>query len=204
MPGQGAIASDMFTGIIEALGTIISIKKDGGGQYVSFKRPKDFDDLKIGSSVACNGICLTVLELDSHQFTVQVMQETLKKSNAGLWKAGDLINLERALKIGGRLDGHWVMGHIDRAVRFLRKEMQKDTGYYYFELYPQDRQLLIPQGSIAINGVSLTLAGLSSKEFYVALIKHTESFSNISLLKGGALANLEYDALGKYLLRRDL
>lgn len=194
----------MFTGIIESVSPIISQKSDASGKFVTIQMPEIFDDIKIGSSIACNGICLTVLEFDRASFTVQVMAETLSKSNAGLWKNGDKLNLERALRLGDRLDGHWVMGHVDRAARFLRKEQRGNTGYYHYELHSQDRRLMIPQGSIAINGVSLTVAGLSNREFYVALIKHTEEFSNLTMITAGTLVNLEYDALGKYLLQKDL
>lgn len=175
-----------------------------GGKYLTIKRPADYEDIKIGSSIACNGICLTVLECDRKSFTVQIMNETLTKTSAGAWKNGDELNLEQALKIGDRLDGHWVMGHVDRAVKFLRKESRSGTGYYHFELSAADRPLMIPQGSIAIDGVSLTVAGLTTREFSVALIEHTSMNSNIPQLKPGSYVNLEYDALGKYILRKDL
>jgi len=175
-----------------------------GGRYLDIELPKSYTDVKIGSSIACNGICLTVLSFAPNSFTVQVMDETLRKSTAQSWKIGDMLNLEQALMIGDRLDGHWVMGHVDRAVKFLRREQRGATSYYHFELHQQDRALMIPQGSIAINGVSLTVASLASREFSVALILHTNENSNLPLLKNGALVNLEYDALGKYILRKDL
>ncbi|MFA7212440.1 MAG: riboflavin synthase [Candidatus Cloacimonadaceae bacterium] len=194
----------MFTGIIEAISPIESIKTEAGSKYIQIARPKSFDDLKEGSSIACDGICLTALKLDQSSFTVQVMNETWIKSTASYWKIDDILNLERALKIGDRLDGHWVQGHIDRTAKFLRKEQRNQTMYYHFELHHQDRHLMIPQGSIAINGISLTVASLSSREFCVALIRHTAENSNMDLIKAGALVNLEYDALGKYLLRSKL
>ncbi|MCK9558202.1 MAG: riboflavin synthase [Candidatus Cloacimonetes bacterium] len=194
----------MFTGIIEATSPIISITRDAGSQYLRIKRPQSFEDIKISSSIACNGICLTVLELDRGSFTVQVMNETVEKSSAGTWRNGDILNLERALKLGDRLDGHWVMGHIDRAVKYLRMEQRGNTSYYHYELHPADRQLLIPQGSVAINGVSLTVAWLGKREFSIALIEHSKQNSNLPLLKPGEYVNVEYDALGKYILRKDL
>lgn len=194
----------MFTGIIEATSPIQSIIQHSGTKYVVLSRPQLFDDIKIGSSIACNGICLTVLQLDDLNFTTQISQESLVKSNVATWKNGDLINLERALRLGDRLDGHWVMGHIDRTVKFLRKEQRGGSSYYHFELAQEDRQLIIPQGSIAINGISLTIAGLSTREFYVTLIEHTIEHSNLPLLRAGNLVNLEYDALGKYVLRSKL
>lgn len=194
----------MFTGIIEATAPILAISSKAGGKYLKISRPDFFSDIKIGSSIACNGICLTVLEFDTASFTVQVMNETLSKSNASIWRNGDVLNLERALRLGDRLDGHWVMGHIDRAVKFLRKEQRGSTWYYHYELPSQDRQLMIPQGSIAINGVSLTVASLTTRDFAIALIEHSLQNSNLPQVKPGALVNLEYDALGKYMLRRDL
>jgi len=182
----------------------LAISSKAGGKYLKISRPDFFSDIKIGSSIACNGICLTVLEFDTASFTVQVMNETLSKSSAGIWRNGDILNLERALRLGDRLDGHWVMGHIDRAVKFLRKEQRGSTWYYHYELPSQDRQLMIPQGSIAINGVSLTVSSLTTRDFAIALIEHSLQNSNLPQVKPGALVNLEYDALGKYILRRDL
>jgi len=194
----------MFTGIVESVSAIIAIKADRGNILVSIARPGFFDDLKAGSSIAVNGICLTVLEHDSKSFTVQVMHESRQKSNAGYWKIGDKVNLERALKLGDRLDGHWVMGHIDCTAKYLRKELRGNTEYYYFEYPPQDRKYLIPQGSIAIDGTSLTIAELQSRSFSIALIRHTMENTRMPLLKAGDLVNLEYDALGKYILQKDI
>lgn len=194
----------MFTGIIEATAKILAFKADKGNKLVSISRPPLFDDIKLGSSIACNGICLTVLDFGPESFTVQVMRETLSKSNASDWKIGDILNLERALKLGDRLDGHWVMGHVDRSVKFLRKELRANTPYYHFELPPQDRKYLIPQGSITIDGTSLTVAELHTRDFAIALISHTTDNTRMSLLKSGDLVNLEYDAMGKYILQKDL
>jgi len=194
----------MFTGIIEATAPILAITAKAGSKYLKISRPESFTDIKIGASIACNGICLTVLQFDSASFTTQIMNETMTKSSAGAWRNSDILNLERALKLGDRLDGHWVLGHIDRAAKFLRKEQRGNTWYYHYELHPGDRQLLIPQGSIAINGVSLTIALLSNKDFAIALIEHSLQNSNLPLLKPGEMVNLEYDALGKYILRRGL
>jgi riboflavin synthase len=194
----------MFTGIITALSPIQSIRAFSGGKYLRIQRPDGYGDIKLGSSIACNGICLTVLEFDNASFTVQLMNETLQKTTAGTWKMGDYLNLEQALKLGDRLDGHWVMGHVDRAAKFLRKQQQSSTAYYYFELHHQDKRLMIPQGSIAINGISLTVASLAAREFSVALIEHSTENSNLPRLRTGEKVNLEYDALGKYILRKDL
>ncbi len=194
----------MFTGIIEATQPVMGIRIDKSNRIVQITRPEIFDDIKIGSSIACNGICLTVLQFDEHSFEVQVMHETLSKTNAGAWKSGDILNLERALKLGDRLDGHWVMGHVDRCVKLLRKELRTTTAYYHFELPAQDRKYLIPQGSICIDGTSLTIAELNTRDFAVALIKHTLDNTRLSTLSSGCLVNLEYDAMGKYILQKEL
>jgi riboflavin synthase len=194
----------LFTGIIEATARIISLRSDKANKLVSIARPDTFNDIKLGSSIACNGICLTVLEYDNQSFTIQVMRETLLKTNAEGWRIGELLNLERALKLGDRLDGHWVLGHVDRCVKLQRKEQRASTAYYHFDFPAQDRKYLIPQGSICIDGVSLTIAELQARSFTVALIRHTEENSRISTLGPGALVNLEYDALGKYLLQKDI
>ena len=195
---------EMFTGIIEALSPIIALKSDKGNSLISISRPEFFNDLKIGSSIACNGICLTALSFDEHSFTVQVMNETLKKSIARGWKIGDVLNLERALKLGDRLDGHWVMGHVDCTAKYLRKDQRGSTSYYHFEFPQSDRKYLIPQGSIAIDGASLTIAELYSRSFAVALIRHTEENTRMPALHSGDLVNMEYDAMGKYILQKDL
>lgn len=188
----------MFTGIIEATSNILQIKASGGTQLITIKRPDSFGDLVLGCSIACDGICLTAVALEDTSFTVQVMNETLEKTNAGQWTLGRILNLERALKLGDRLDGHWVMGHIDRKAKFLRREIQSDTTYFHIERHPQDHGLLIPQGSIAVNGISLTIASLNSRDFSVALIRHTLENTNLEKLRTGDIVNLEYDALGKY------
>lgn len=190
----------MFTGIIESIATVQSRRMIGDQTQVKITRPESFDDIKLGSSIACDGICLTVIELDQASFTVQIMNETVSKSTAGSWINGYKVNLERALKLGARLDGHWVQGHIDRKSKLLEASRLKDTLYLKLELHSTDRSLVVAQGSISVNGVSLTIAELSSGWFKVALIGHTLENSNLSLLRSGAMLNLEYDILGKYLL----
>lgn len=190
----------MFTGIIEAIGELKSKRQNGEQTLLSISRPSGFDDLKYSSSVACNGICLTVVELRPDSFTVQVMNETVKKTTASLWQTGDKINLERALSLGDRLDGHWVQGHVDRTAALLERTTIRDALYLKLELPASDRALMIPQGSIAINGVSLTVAELGSGWFKVALIGHTIDNSNLPQLRVQGKVNLEYDVLGKYIL----
>jgi riboflavin synthase len=192
----------MFTGIIEAVAPILSIRKGNNAWLARISRPESFDDLAVGASVACNGICLTVVDHTSAEFSVELMAETLAKSNARHWRSETRINLERALQIGGRLDGHWVQGHVDRASRLLERKDEHGSSYLRFALDRDDSRLVVPQGSIAINGVSLTIARLDTASFSVALISHTLQNSNLGIIKTGEEVNLEYDIIGKYLARQ--
>ncbi len=191
----------MFTGIIEAQEPLISRRTQSDKTLFTIKRPSGFTDIKVGSSIACNGICLTVLSFDASSFTVQVMNETVKKSTAGFWKEGTWINLERALRLGDRLDGHWLQGHVDTTARVLSISKIKDAVYLKLELPSEGKLLVIPQGSIAINGVSLTIAELSGSSLTVALIGHTLENTNLAKLTSSDRVNLEYDVLGKYILQ---
>ncbi len=158
-----------------------------------------FDDIGLGASIACNGICLTVVRYDTSSFDVEVMNETQSKTNTTSWRPGSLINLERALKLGQRLDGHWVQGHVDTALPLYKKELKGETLYLWFRYPHSDKHLLVAQGSIALNGVSLTIAELNENSLAVALISHTLQNSNLSALITGDLVNVEYDILGKYI-----
>ena len=191
----------MFTGIIKATARVLHVFPAAGVQKVTVERPAELADLYPGASIACDGICLTVLRFDGQSFDVEVMRETLQKTTAGSWRAGTLLNLEPALQLGGRLDGHWVLGHVDRRAKLLEKKLLVSTSYLRFSLDSRDRELLVPQGSIAVNGVSLTVAALSPQDFSVALISHTLQNSNLGRLDTGAAVNLEYDILGKYAAR---
>ncbi len=192
----------MFTGIVEAQAKLLSISHQSGKKLLRIARPLSFDDLKIGSSVACDGICLTVLEFDTSSFNVQIMNETIQKSTAKNWLPGQILNLERALQLGSRLDGHWLQGHVDRELRLISHKKMNNTDYLRFELINADRALMVAQGSIALNGVSLTISELRGDSFSVALIGHTIDNSNLSNLKPGDRVNVEYDILGKYMLRQ--
>lgn len=203
MHGKGAIRYRLvFTGIIEAVSTLLTYREGRGRRYLKIKRPGNFDDLKEGSSIACDGICLTVLGFDQSSFEVEVMAETLKKTSAQSWQSGYGINLERALRLGSRLDGHWVQGHIDRVLKLGQTRKVSDTIYLNFQYPREDAPLLVAQGSVCLNGVSLTVAELSADSFAVALISHTLQNSNLTTMNPGAAVNVEYDVLGKYVLRK--
>ncbi len=192
----------MFTGIIEAVKSVKSIRTVSGKTNVTIARPDNFTDLKVSSSIACNGICLTVIKLDKESFTVEIMNETMKKSNAGKWWNGELINLERALQVGSRLDGHWVQGHVDTTTPLLETKTVNSTLYLTFALPSKENALVVKQGSIAINGVSLTVSDLKTDRFTVAIIGHTIDNTNLPKLALGSYVNLEYDILGKYILHQ--
>lgn len=189
----------MFTGIIQATAKILRVVPSGGVRKVSIQRPAAFSELREGASIACDGICLTVTGFNQASFEVEVMAETLAKSTAGAWNTNTLLNLEPALKLGEHLDGHWVQGHIDRVTKLLETSTKADTTRLRFSLDSRDRELLVPQGSIAVNGVSLTVSELDPSSFCVALISHTLKHTNLSQLVPGAAVNLEYDVLGKYI-----
>ncbi|HPB18628.1 MAG TPA: riboflavin synthase [Candidatus Cloacimonas sp.] len=190
----------MFTGIIEATEKIIGIRPTSKDCQFIITRPVIFDDLKIGCSIACDGICLTVIELKPKYFNIEVMRETLQKSTAKNWCLGKIINLERALKLNSRLDGHLVQGHIDNKLRIISRLKKEGTDYLNLELPQKERNMLVPQGAIALNGVSLTIANIRPNYFSVALIGHTLEHTNLGTIKTGETVNVEYDILGKYVV----
>lgn len=189
----------MFTGIIEETGILHSVLDKGSKRYLTISCQKVVQTLKVGDSLACNGICLTITEKGAANLTVEVMQETLHKTTASKWQTGEKINLERALQITGRFDGHIVQGHIDTTTEFLYQETISETHYLWFRLPKAEAKLVVPQGSIAVNGVSLTIARLEDERFAVALISHT--FQETNLKNPGKSVNLEFDIIGKYILR---
>ncbi|MDD4310134.1 MAG: riboflavin synthase [Candidatus Cloacimonetes bacterium] len=189
----------MFTGIIENTAKILSINAISGKKHLRVAKPVLFDDLKIGCSIACDGICLTVTQFDSLGFDVEIMNETLEKSTAKSWQVNRVLNLERALKLDSRLDGHWLQGHVDRTLRVESRFKKMGTDYLQFEIENEDRHLLVKQGSVAINGTSLTIAELRSGNFSIALIGTTLLGTNLAALKAGDLVNVEYDIIGKYI-----
>jgi len=192
----------MFTGIIEATEKIVTQQTISGKKLITISRPVIFDDLKIGCSIACDGICLTVVQFEDKTFTVEIMAETLTKTSAKKWFNGKILNLERALKLNSRLDGHFVQGHIDGELRIISRLKIENTDYLRLELLQRDRNLIVPQGAIAINGVSLTIAEIRSNFFSVALIGHTVMHTNLGTIKTGETVNVEYDILGKYILAK--
>ncbi len=198
----------MFTGIIETTGKVISVDKKGSNLTIGI-RSSIAKELKPGQSVAHNGVCLTVESKNKNNFIVTAVKETLLKTNLGALKKGSIVNLERSLKIGDRLDGHFVQGHVDTTATCI--EIKKEKGSWIFQFKVQSSRLnvqglIIEKGSICINGVSLTIVQISpfggeteGVAFSVAIIPHTFKHTNFSSLKKGDMVNIEFDVLGKYI-----
>ena len=190
----------MFTGIIEAVGTINKVTTEGTNRIFWIQSTVS-DQLKIDQSVSHNGVCLTVDALQPGQHRVTAVAETLKKTTLNHWKPGQLVNLERCLAGDGRLDGHFVQGHVDATGTCLSRADQQGSWEYRFQ-FPEDKAaLVIEKGSIAINGVSLTCFQVSRTEFSVAIIPYTFTNTQFRELQPGDAVNLEFDMIGKYLLR---
>lgn len=190
----------MFTGIIETLGTIQEIEKQGDNATISIN--SDFTkELKIDQSVAHNGICLTVIYIQDHQYKVTAIRETIDKTNLSEWKIGDILNLERAMKLGDRLDGHIVQGHVDQIGVCLSVLEANGSWYYTFEYDESLNNLTIEKGSITVNGVSLTVVNSKKNEFSVAIIPYTYEHTNFKDFVVGTKINLEFDVIGKYVSR---
>lgn len=189
----------MFTGIIECIGQVEAVHQHGANLQFEISAPFT-SELKIDQSVAHNGVCLTVDGFTKNgNYTVTAIAETLRKTNLGTWKLGQRVNLERCLQAGARLDGHIVQGHVDTTAKLLNITPENGSWLLRFSL-PTGDQLLVPKGSICINGASLTLVDVDNYEFSVALIPYTWEHTNLSLLKPGDPVNIEFDILGKYML----
>jgi len=190
----------MFTGIIESLGKITSIKADRGN--IDFTIESEISkELKIDQSVSHNGVCLTVTEKNDNTHTVTAVKETLDKSSLKNFSVDDLINLERAMKLGERLDGHLVQGHVDGIAKCINVSVNDGSWIYQFEFDIKDEMLLIEKGSICINGVSLTVFDIVKNTFKVTIIPYTYENTSFKKLKEGGIVNIEFDMIGKYLAR---
>ena len=190
----------MFTGIIETLGTIVSLEREGENIHVSVKSSIT-NELKIDQSVAHNGICLTVVGIENDVYTVTAIKETIEKTNLGDWKAGDIINLERAMKLGDRLDGHIVQGHVDQTGTCVNIVEADGSWYFTFNYDASLNNITIEKGSITVNGTSLTVVNSKLNEFSVAIIPYTYQHTNFHTFKIGTKINLEFDVIGKYVNR---
>ncbi|MFD2725749.1 riboflavin synthase [Hyunsoonleella rubra] len=190
----------MFTGIIESLGTVTDLKKELDNLHISIKS-NITDELKIDQSVAHNGVCLTVVDINNDIYTVTAIKETLDKSNLGSLKSGDRVNLERAMKLGDRLDGHIVQGHVDQTATCTNVENADGSWVFTFEYDPSLNNVTIEKGSITVNGTSLTVVNSGDNSFSVAIIPYTYEHTNFNTFEIGTAVNLEFDVLGKYVAK---
>ena len=190
----------MFTGIIESMGEIISLTSEGSNVHIEVKSTITHE-LKIDQSLAHNGVCLTVVEINGDNYIVTAIKETLDKSNIGDLKVGNLVNLERSMKLQERLDGHIVQGHVDQTAICTNIVKEKGSAYYTFQYEDTYSNVTIEKGSVTINGVSLTVVNSKENEFSVAIIPYTVAHTNFKEFKTGTKVNLEFDVVGKYIKR---
>ena len=188
----------MFTGIIEQIGVVMAIKKEGENVHFTVKSPFT-SELKIDQSVAHNGCCLTVVAIDSSDYQVTAIHETLEKTNLGSWKVGTKINLERCMQMNDRLDGHIVQGHVDTTAECVLIEDQNGSWKYTFRY--KSPNVTVEKGSITVNGTSLTVVDSKTQEFSVCIIPYTYEFTNFHQLEIGDTVNLEFDIIGKYVAK---
>lgn len=191
----------MFTGIIKEFGTITNIEKKGTN--IDFTLTSNLTkDLNIDQSVAHNGVCLTIVKIENNEYVVTAVLETLKKTTLGIWKIGDEVNLELAIQLHTRLDGHFVQGHVDTFGRCEALENVDGSHLFTFSFPEINAGLVIEKGSICINGVSLTLFNVTKNSFQVTIIPYTFEHTTFKHLNHGSLVNLEFDIIGKYILRQ--
>jgi riboflavin synthase len=191
----------MFSGIVEETAKVVKLLKEKDNLHITLEC-SFVNELKIDQSVSHNGVCLTVVDLTDRTYTVTAIQETLNKSNIGLLKIGDKVNLERSTKLDGRLDGHMVQGHVDLTAICTSVEEAEGSWYYTFEFEPKNEEhITVEKGSISVNGVSLTVVNSKEKSFQVAIIPYTYELSNFHTFKPGSVVNLEFDIIGKYIAR---
>jgi len=191
----------MFTGIIQEVGKIKRITKSGSIYKISVSCSELTKNLVKGASIACNGICLTVSEFTADSVSFEAMHETISKTNISEWISGSPINMERALGLNDKLDGHLVQGHIDTVTTLQKIVRNQNTVSLRFSLPKPFAQLIVEKGSIAVNGVSLTVSELTETSFSVSLVDYTLNHTNLGTLQPGSRVNIEFDIVGKYLIR---
>lgn len=190
----------MFSGIIEGLGEVVSIQKEQSNLHISVKA-NFTKELKVDQSVAHNGVCLTVVDIKNDIYKVTAIDETLQKTNIGLLNAGDILNLERCLKVGDRLDGHIVQGHVDQRAVCTKMEETDGSWTFTFEYDASKGNVTVEKGSVCINGVSLTVVNSQNNSFSVCIIPYTFENTNFKTIKPGTIVNIEFDIVGKYIAR---
>jgi riboflavin synthase len=188
----------MFTGLVEALGTVRRVSAQGSGKQLLITAAPMTADLAVGESVAINGACLTVVEHDAESCRFEVGPETLQRTNLGELRAGDRVNLERALRLSDRLGGHLVQGHVDGMGKIAERTKQGDWELVWFACPAELTTQMVSKGSVAVDGISLTLVDVADGRFSVALIPHTLGATTLGIKQGGATVNLETDLIAKY------
>ncbi|MEH6679843.1 MAG: riboflavin synthase [Sediminicola sp.] len=190
----------MFTGIIETLGRVGHLKKEGGNLHITVRSPLA-QELKIDQSVSHNGVCLTVVSVTETEYTVTAIAETLQKTNLAKLREGEMINLERAMVLGSRLDGHLVQGHVDQTATCTAVEQQDGSWVFTFQYDPSLGNITIEKGSITVDGTSLTVVNSQKDSFSVAIIPYTYEHTRFNAYQVGTVVNLEFDVLGKYVTK---
>ncbi len=190
----------MFSGIIETTARVVAIREEQGNRHIELECPFT-QELKIDQSIAHNGVCLTVVAIDGPRYTVTAIHETLIKSNLGLLKVGDWVNIERSMRPDALLDGHIVQGHVDQTATCTAITEADGSWYYTFEYDASTGNVTVEKGSIAVNGVSLTVVNSREGSFQVAIIPYTYEHTNFHTFKVGTVVNLEFDIVGKYIAK---
>ena len=190
----------MFTGIIETIGTVTNLTSEKENLHITVKSDITYE-LKIDQSVSHNGVCLTVIAIDDNNYTVTAIKETLNKTNLGSLKVESKVNLERAMKLGDRLDGHIVQGHVDQIAECTSIQEANGSWIFTFKYDTELSNITIEKGSITVNGVSLTVVNSKKDSFSVAIIPYTYKHTNFNTFKIGTIVNLEFDVIGKYVKR---
>lgn len=190
----------MFTGIIEQIAEVVKVESEGSNVHISLKSTIT-SELKIDQSVAHNGVCLTVVKINGDEYIVTAIKETLDKSNIGLLVVGSKVNIERCLKVGDRLDGHMVQGHVDQTAKCVAVKKENGSYVYTFK-HKESDNMTVEKGSVCVNGISLTVVNSKDTSFSVAIIPYTHEHTNFHELKEGSIVNIEYDILGKYIAKQ--
>jgi riboflavin synthase len=192
----------MFTGIVEATGKVVKIEKEKGNIHITIEAPFG-KDLKIDQSMCHDGVCLTVIKVfpKKNQYVVTAVDETLKKTNLGTWKPGYEVNLERSMKMEGRIDGHIVQGHVDQTATCIGVKETDGSWAYSFKYNPKVGNITVAKGSISVNGVSLTVVDSGKDTFSVAIIPFTQEVTNFHNFKKNTVVNIEFDIIGKYVAK---
>lgn len=191
----------MFSGIVEEAAPVVRLEKEQDNLHITMKC-SFVNELTIDQSISHNGVCLTVVKKDKDTYAVTAIKETLEKSNLGLLKQGDKVNLERSAKLDGRLDGHMVQGHVDQTAVCTEVKEAGGSWYYTFEYEPASEDYMtVEKGSVSVNGVSLTVVNSKPKSFQVAIIPFTHEVTNFHQIRKGTVVNLEFDILGKYIAK---